>query len=116
MGKGTLRESADPLFLLLRESRIDEFNRRRQDGARFDFTSCNFRGMDLRGADVHGIDFSDCYFRQSDLRGLDLRSCRLEGASLHGAHISGTYFPVELAADEIDLSVRVGTRLRYRPR
>jgi uncharacterized protein YjbI with pentapeptide repeats len=48
------------------------------------------------------------------LRGLDLRACSLEGASLAHAQISGTYFPPELSADEILMSVNFGTRLRYR--
>ena len=32
------------------------------------------------------------------------------------AQISGTYFPPELTADEILMSVNFGTRLRYRTR
>jgi hypothetical protein len=38
----------------------------------------------------------------------------LEGASLHAAHVSGTYFPPELAPEEIEMSVRLGTRMRGR--
>ena len=113
MANGKPRKSADPLYLLLREGRGEDFNRRRKAGETFDFRGCDFRGLDLRDLDVANIDFSDCYFRQSDLRGLDLRSCQLEGASLHAAHISGTYFPGRLAAQEIEMSVRLGTRLRY---
>ena len=37
----------------------------------------------------------------------------LEGASLLGAKLSGTYFPTELSAQEIRLSLDTGTRLRY---
>lgn len=107
------RKSADPLYLLLREGRADEFNQRRHDGATCDLRGCDFRGIDLRAVDVATINFTDCYFRQADLRGLDLRTCCLKGASLHAAHISGAYFPPELAAIEIDMSVRLGTRMRY---
>ena len=108
------RKSTDPLYLLLREGSNEEFNRRKRGGEKCDLRGCDFRGVDLRQADVTNIDFSDAYFRQTDLRGLDLRSCQLEGASLHAAHISGAYFPPKLGAEEIEMSVRLGTRMRYR--
>jgi uncharacterized protein YjbI with pentapeptide repeats len=114
MSDGKPRKSADPLYLLLREGRGEEFNRRFKGGETCDLRGCDFRGIDLRSIDIAGIDLSDCYFRQADLRGLDLRSCKLQGASLHAAHVSGAYFPGELTAAEIDMSVRLGTRLRYR--
>ena len=38
----------------------------------------------------------------------------LEGASIAGTKISGTYFPKELSAEEINLSLQHGTRMRYR--
>ncbi|MBP5090488.1 hypothetical protein HUS91_34190, partial [Pseudomonas chlororaphis] len=44
----------------------------------------------------------------------DLRNSSMEGASLAHAQISGAYFPPELTADEILMSVNFGTRLRYR--
>jgi uncharacterized protein YjbI with pentapeptide repeats len=113
MTNGKPRKSADPLYLLLREGNSEEFNRRRKAGVNCDLRGCDFRGIDLRAVEVAKIDFSDGYFRQADLRGLDLRSCRLEGASLHAAHVSGAYFPLELAPQEIEMSVRLGTRLRY---
>ena len=111
MPDGKPRKSADPLYLLLREGRVEEFNRRKKAGEKCDLRGCDFRGLDLRELDVSNTDFSDCYFRQSDLRGLDLRSSALEGASIH---VSGAFFPYKLAADEIEMSVRMGTRLRYR--
>ncbi len=103
----------DPLYQLLREGKIDEFNRRKGGGEKSDLRGCDFRALDLRGIDAAGLDFSDAYFHQADLRGIDLRSTRMEGASLNMAKISGVYFPVELSADEIHLSVNYGTRLRY---
>jgi uncharacterized protein YjbI with pentapeptide repeats len=103
----------DPLYQLLREGKIDEFNRRKGVGEKCDLRGCDFRALDLRGLDASGLDFSDAYFHQADLRGLDLRQCRLEGASLNMTKISGVYFPAELTADEIHLSVNYGTRLRY---
>ncbi|MCY1422318.1 Pentapeptide repeats (8 copies) [compost metagenome] len=76
----------------------------------------DFRGLDLRELNADGVDFSDAYFRSADLRGIDFRKANLEGASLAHAQISGTYFPVELSADEILMSMNFGTRLRYRTR
>jgi uncharacterized protein YjbI with pentapeptide repeats len=113
MTDGKPRKSADPLYLLLREGRGEEFNRRKQGGEKCDLRGCDFRGIDLRGLNVANMDFSDCYFRQTDLRGLDMRTCLMEGASLHAAHVSGTYFPAGLTPQEIEMSVRLGTRMRY---
>lgn len=104
----------DPLYQLLRDGKIDEFNTRKASGESCDLTACDFRNVDLRGIDASGLDFSDCYFHQSDLRGIDLRQANLQGASINGARISGTYFPVELMAEEIGLSLVHGTRIRYR--
>jgi uncharacterized protein YjbI with pentapeptide repeats len=109
------RQLDHPLYHLLRNEDIAAFNARKpQDGA-IDLSSGDFRGLDLRALDANHIDFTDAYFRGADLRGLDLRQARMEGASLAHAQISGTYFPVELCADEILMSVNFGTRLRYRP-
>jgi len=100
-------------YRLLREGHIKEFNESRARGERGDLTSSDFRGIDLRGIDADGIDLSGCYFRQGDLRGIDFTNTILEGASIHAAKISGTYFPKELSAEEILLSLQHGTRLRY---
>lgn len=103
----------DPMYMLLREGKIADFNSRKAHGEKCDLTCCDFRGLDLRGLDASGIDFSHGYFRQTDLRGVDMSACKLEGASINGARISGTYLPKELSADEITLSLLHGTRLRY---
>ena len=76
----------------------------------------DFRGLDLRELNADGVDFGDAYFRSADLRGIDFRHSNLQGASLAHAQISGAYFPVELSADEILMSMNFGTRLRYRTR
>jgi uncharacterized protein YjbI with pentapeptide repeats len=76
----------------------------------------DFRGLDLRELNADGVDFTDAYFRSADLRGIDFRNANLEGASLAHAQISGAYFPPELSADEILMSMNFGTRLRYRTR
>jgi uncharacterized protein YjbI with pentapeptide repeats len=62
---------------------------------------------------ARGLDFSNSYFRNADLSGIDFRDTNLEGASLLDAKLSGTYFPAEISAQEIRLSLDTGTRLRY---
>ncbi len=108
-----IHNNPDPLYRLLREARVKDFNERRQHGDTPDLVDCDFRGLDLRGLLAEGIDFSGCYFRQTDLRGVDFSRARLEGASINGAKISGTLFPQELSAEEITLSLLHGTRMRY---
>ncbi|ADE13267.1 pentapeptide repeat protein [Nitrosococcus halophilus Nc 4] len=104
---------SDPLYLLLRNGEIEEFNRRVASGETYDLTHCDFRRADLRGLVADGLDFSGSYFRQADLRGIDFSRSRLEGSSIHGAHIAGVYFPSELRPEEISLSLLYGTRMRY---
>ena len=106
--------SDNSMYLLVKDGEIAEFNRRKAAGENVDLRNADFRGADLREIDALGIDFSNAYFRGADLRGLDLRQSDLHGASLAQAHISGAYFPEELNAQEILLSVQHGTRMRYR--
>jgi uncharacterized protein YjbI with pentapeptide repeats len=103
----------DPMYRLLRDGAVEEFNRRRAEGETCDLTGCDFRSLDLRKLNADGLDLRDAYFRQSDLRGLDLSNTNLEGASINAAKISGAYFPAELSAEEISLSLTHGTRMRY---
>jgi hypothetical protein len=109
------RISEDPLYMLLRDGGQDDFNQRRATGANCDLVGVNLVGVDLRGANLKGLDMSGAYLRGADLRGLDLRETNLLGASLAQAHVSGTFFPTEIAASEIMMSVQYGTRIRYRP-
>ncbi len=102
----------DEMYKLLRVSDADEFNRRRATGTAVDLRGVDLRSVDLRGFDLSELDLTDCYLRQADLRGQDLRTCCLEGASLRSARISGAHFPRQLPAEEIRLSVDLGTRLR----
>jgi uncharacterized protein YjbI with pentapeptide repeats len=104
----------DPMYRLLREGDIEEFNTRRASGETCDLVGCDLRTIDLRKLDARGLDFRDCYLRQADLRGVDLSETNLEGASINAAKISGAYFPKELSAEEITLSLTHGTRMRYR--
>jgi uncharacterized protein YjbI with pentapeptide repeats len=103
----------DPLYQLLRDGNVAEFNRRKAQAQTCDLSHCDFRGLDLRGIDAAGLDFSHCYFRNTNLRGVDFTKSRLEGASLNQAKISGAYFPPELSPAEIALSVEHGARMRY---
>ncbi len=103
----------NPLYQLLREDKVEEFNRRREAGERVDLRGADLRGLDLRGLETRGLELTDAYLRQTDLRGLDLTQVPMEGASIRGANVSGTYFPVELSAAEIQLSLMQGTRLRH---
>ena len=104
----------EPLYRLLREGHIKEFNSQRAAGINGDLTSSDFRSIDLRGINADNIDFSGCYFRQADLRGIDFTYANLKGASIHAAKISGAYFPETFSADEITMSLLHGTRLRLR--
>lgn len=105
----------NPLYRLLRDGKVKEFNQRIANGEQVDLTGCDFRHLNLQGLNASGLDFSNSYFRQADLRGIDFSDCiSLEGASIHGAKISGVFFPGALDADEILLSLEHGTRMRYR--
>ena len=105
-----------PLYTLLRQEDVTEFNNQRPLNGPVDFSGGDFRGLDLREINARELDFTDAYFRSADLRGVDFRSAALEGASIAHAQISGAYFPAELSADEILMSVNFGTRMRYRTR
>ena len=111
MSRPQLLDSA--LYALLHKDVIAGFNQERPQGP-IDMRGGDFRGLDLRQLNAQDVDFTDSYFRSADLRGLDLRTACIEGASLAHAQISGAYFPVEVTADEILMSVNFGTRLRYR--
>lgn len=103
----------DPIYQLLFNEKIDEFNRHHEEAKSATLHGGVYRNLDLRNMNADGLDFSDGYFRGADLRGIDFRNTNLEGASMIEAKISGCYFPKELSAEEIRLSVMAGTRLRY---
>jgi uncharacterized protein YjbI with pentapeptide repeats len=109
------RQLDNPLYRLLRDEKVADFNKQKPKDGSVDLRGADLRGLDLRLLDASRIDFTDAYFRGADLRGLDLREANLEGASIAHAQISGAYFPAQLCADEILLSMQFGTRMRYRP-
>ena len=103
----------DELYQLLRHGDIEAFNAKLAEGAECSLKGADLRGIDLRNMNAAGLDMSQSYLRQADLRGIDFTETNLEGASINGAKISGTYFPKELRAEEILLSLSHGTRMRY---
>ena len=103
----------DPLYQLLRTEDIKGFNDQRDNLDTGELKNGDYRGRDLRNMNAAGLDFRNSYFRNADLSGIDFRNTNLEGARLLDAKLSGTYFPIELSADEIRLSLETGTRLRY---
>ena len=107
------RINQDPLYHLLREGEIAEFNQRRAAGESCELSGTDLSRLDLREMHADGLDLSNAYFRMTDLRGVDFRNAKLEGASFASANISGCYFPKELGAGEILLSVTQGVRVRY---
>lgn len=102
----------DPLYVLLRQGNVSEFNQRWAAGETCDLTNADFRSLELFGWEPKGLDLSGGYFRQTDLRGVDLSTCQLDGASIHGAKISGALFPKSLSVEEITMSLAHGTRMR----
>ena len=108
-----LHISSDPMYRMLREGCIKEFNAKKASGDKCALRGCDLRGLDLRGLDADGLDFSDCYFRQSDLRGVDLSKAMMDGASINDCKNSGVLLPKELSASESELSLLHGTRMRY---
>jgi len=107
-----LRFPEDPLYQLIRDEKITEFNTQRESQDAIDFHECDFRGLDLRGLNAKGIDFSGCYFRAADLRGIDFSESNLDGASIAAAKVSGSFFPKNIDANEISASVEKGIRMR----
>ena len=101
------------LLALVQEDRHLDFNRVVEgiEGV-VDLSGGQFRAYDLRKFNLRKANLSNCYMRSADLRGLDLSEAQLEGTSLKDAKVSGTFFPYNIAAEEIRLSIEQGTRLR----
>jgi len=107
--------SQDPMYQHLRMDDTKAFNEMKEAGNTCVLVGVNLRGLDMRGLDAEGLDFSNSYMRNADLRGVDFRGAILEGVNIRGAKISGAYFPAEITAEEILLSLEQGTRLRGCP-
>ena len=109
-----LKENTSPLYQSLQDENIKAFNEAIDKGEMVDLRHSIFRGLDLKGAKLKGLDLSGGHFKSSDLRGLDLRGCNMDGCSVFNAKISGVFFPDGLSADEINLSLLHGTRMRMK--
>ncbi len=105
----------DPMYQHLRMDDTKAFNTMKEAGKTCDLVCVNLRGLDMRGLDADGLDFTDSYMRNADLRGVDFRNAVLEGVNIRGAKISGVYFPADITAEEIAMSLEHGTRLRCCP-
>jgi len=103
---------SDPAFKALRVSDLESFRRLTADQKQIDFSNTDLRGTDLRKVDLSKIVLTGAYLKECDLRGQDMRHMNLSGVSIHGAKIGGVYFPDDLEANEIVMSVSMGTRLR----
>ena len=99
------------LRMLLLDRKIDEFNARVEEEPA-DLENVDLRTADLQGANLLRANLRGAYLRNADLRAVDLYQADLEGASIHTARIAGTRFPPNISADEIRLSVDLGTRIR----
>ena len=100
--------------LLYEEDGREKFNALMAQGKIPHLQNQNLAYLDLRGYDLCNIDFSDSYMHGVNLSGMDLRGANFSGASMKDAKVSGCYFPKDLSADEIRLSLEFGTRLRHR--
>lgn len=104
----------DPAYRALRVNDVEGFHLAVINRPAVDFSGADLRGVDFRKVDLSRVILRGAYLRDADLRGCDLRHMDLEGASLHGARIAGAYFPENLPAEEIQMSVVHGTRMRMR--
>ena len=102
----------DDAFKLLRSGDLEGFHSAIAQREIVDFSHTDFRGIDLRGADLRKVILRGCYLRDTDLRGQNLRHHDLDGCSFFHAKISGVWFPENLSAEEIRLTLEYGTRLR----
>ena len=102
----------DSAFKLLRLGGIDAFHKNVEGRDVVDFSGTDLRGTDFRKVDLSNIVLRDAYLRDADFRGCDLRHLDLAGVSLHNARIAGAYFPDNVTASELRMSLRHGTRIR----
>ena len=98
-----------PLF----EENRDAFNRIAAKGQVVDLSTENLADLDLVGFDLKNANLSGSYMRGTNLGGQDLSNAMLHGASIKNAKISGCLFPAEISAEEIRLSVDLGSRIRH---
>ena len=110
---GLRRPVDEPAYRALCDGDREAFARAVSATAVVDLSYCDLGGVDLRFADVGRIRLEGARLKGADLRGLDLSQHNLDGVTLFNARVSGTYFPRDLSADEVRLSLREGTRIRH---
>ena len=109
---GNQSTDTNTLIELLKQGKVSEFNRLRQNDPTINLRGLNLSNLDLRKLDASNLDLRDTFLSHADLRNLDLSSARLQGTVIGGAKIAGTLFPDSISAPEITLSLVHGTRLR----
>jgi len=99
---------------ILFEENREVFNKAVAGGKVADFSNQNLSDLDLTGFNLKNANLAGAYLRGANLAGQDLSESFLHGASLKQAKISGCLFPADLSAEEIRLSVDLGTRMRHK--
>ena len=106
-----IRRTPKPNILF--EENRDAFNRAVAEGQTMDFSNQNLSDLDLTGFNLAFANLNGAYLRGANLAGLDLSGASMHAASMKNAKISGCLFPPEISAEEIRLSVEMGSRLRH---
>ncbi|UQZ89662.1 hypothetical protein C4J81_10760 [Deltaproteobacteria bacterium Smac51] len=107
---GDIKRQPKPKMLF--EENRETFNKMVREGKTPDLKDQNLSDLDLCGFMLRDADLTGAYLRGANLSGQDLSSAKMHGASLKNAKISGCLFPSNISADEIRLSVDLGTRMR----
>ncbi len=101
-----------PAYRCLRVADIAGFHHYSGEGETVDLANADLRSVDLRKVDLTKVILRGAYLKEADLRGQDLREHDLEGCSLRHAKVGGVYFPENVRADELLMSLQFGTRIR----
>ena len=109
---GDIKRQKRPPFVFAEER--EQFNELVAQGKVDHMQNQNLADLDLRGFNLTNMDLSGSYMGGVNLAGLDLRGANLSGVSLKNAKVSGCYFPKDIPAEEIRLSLEFGTRVRHR--
>ena len=103
-----------PAYRCLRVGDIAGFHHYTNEDETVDLAHADLSSVDLRKVDMRKVVLRGSYLKDADLRGQDLRAHDLEGCSLRNAKVGGVYFPDNVRAEEVLMSLQFGTRLRAR--
>ena len=103
-----------PAYRCLRVGDIAGFHHYSAEGETVDLADADLSGVDLRKVDLRRVILRGSYLKEADLRGQDLREHNIEGCSLRDAKVGGVYFPENIRAEELLMSLQFGTRVRVR--